>query len=132
MCPEFSIWTFFWHIMQEPLLPVHFSSTKGRQPASHSIGYPRYLSASAETSWASSCHSLLFPFLVLCTLGKVNVATLAGARQRVFPFWEHSPVHCFCKEPYLFLSCFLLGFHLCSLLWFNSSNSGGLILARKI
>lgn len=29
-----------------------------------------------------------------------------------------------------FLSCFLLGFHLCSLLWFNSSNSWGLILAR--
>lgn len=90
-----SIWIF------ELLIPLNFSSSKARHPASHSVGYLCYLSAFTEAYWAHSCHLLLFPSLVHCSLGKVNVVTLSGARHRVFPFWEQSHVHCSHKKPYL-------------------------------
>lgn len=85
----------------EPLIPIHYSGSKARHPASRPVGHLCYLSAFTEVHWAHSCHSLLFPSLVNCSLGKVNVVTPSGARHRVFPFWEQCSSHCSHKVPFL-------------------------------
>lgn len=101
------IWAFLVRKCKDPPFPGNCSNVKEMQPPLMPFcGYPYYLLLLRCFGILGCLLNTWFFFFfffpsAFCSPRKVNSATLTGARQRVFPFQEHSLVNCFLKEAYL-------------------------------